>query len=89
MKQLLLILLCLIAGCSVNENTPWSETKIAYNSPSEISSMNIEEGNRAIKRITKRFADAPSNSISEEEGENLRIELYMVANRLKYLDCYK
>ena len=84
MKQLLLILsLCLIAGCSVNENTPWSETKIAYNSPSEISNMSIEEARSAIKRLTSRL------SLSEEEDENLRVELYMVINRLKYLDCYK
>ena len=81
MKQLLLILLCLIAGCSVNDNTPWSETKIVYNSPSEISGMNIEESRSAIKRLTSR--------LSEEEDENLRVELYMVINRLKYLSIYK
>ena len=93
MKQILLtLLLCLmLSGCNgqkaVSDTTFWSDTVIAFNTPSEISHMTVKESRASIKRLLSELQT--SSSHSEEYNEDLRTELYMVTNRLKYVSAYK
>ena len=92
MKQILLILLCLIfSGCNgqktTSDTTIWADTVVVFNTPSEISRMTVEESRASMKKLLSEMRT--SSSHSEEYNEDLRTELRMVIDRLKYVYNYK